>query len=64
MLVGYLSYFFDVENFAPRIKVVLTTMLVIATITTSIKAVSYECTVAAQLTNVVSDQKLYFGGPG
>ena len=62
MLVGYLSYFFDVENFAPRIKVVLTTMLVIATITTSIKAVSYEYTVPAQLTDVVSDQKLYFGG--
>ena len=40
VLMGYLSYFFDVENFAPRIKVVLTTMLVIATITTSIKAVS------------------------
>ena len=37
--VGYFSYFFDVENFSDRIMVVLTTMLVVATITTSIQTV-------------------------
>jgi hypothetical protein len=38
-MIGYLSFYFEVDNFAPRIKVVLTTMLVIATIQTAIKAV-------------------------
>ncbi len=38
--VGYFSYFFDVENFTDRIMVVLTTMLVVATVTTSIQDVS------------------------
>ena len=38
--VGYFSYFFDVDNFSDRIMVVLTTMLVLATVTTSIQSVS------------------------
>ena len=38
--VGYFSYYFDVDNFSDRIMVVLTTMLVVATITTSIQDVS------------------------
>ena len=38
--VGYFSYYFDVDNFTDRIMVVLTTMLVVATITTSIQTVS------------------------
>ena len=37
--VGYFSYYFDVDNFSDRIMVVLTTMLVVATITTSIQDV-------------------------
>ena len=40
VLIGYLSFYFDIENFADRAMVVLTTMLVIATITSSIQAVS------------------------
>ena len=39
VIVGYLSLFFDVENFTDRIMVVLTTMLVIATISSSIQQV-------------------------
>ena len=39
LIVGYLSLFFDVENFTDRIMVVLTTMLVIATISSSIQQV-------------------------
>ena len=39
LIVGYLSFFFDVENFTDRIMVVLTTMLVIATISSSIQQV-------------------------
>ena len=38
--VGYFSYYFDVDNFTDRIMVVLTTMLVVATITTSIQTVN------------------------
>lgn len=38
--VGYFTYYFDVDNFSDRIMVVLTTMLVVATITTSIQDVS------------------------
>ena len=37
--VGYMSLFFDVDNFTDRIMVTLTTMLVVATITASIQAV-------------------------
>ena len=40
VLIGYLSFYFDIENFTDRAMVVLTTMLVIATITSSIQAVS------------------------
>ena len=39
--VGYFSYYFDVDNFSDRIMVVLTTMLVVATITTSIQDVRF-----------------------
>ena len=39
VLIGYLSFYFDLENFTDRAMVVLTTMLVIATITSSIQAV-------------------------
>jgi len=39
IMVGYLSYYFDVENFTDRIMVALTLMLVVATITSSIQAV-------------------------
>lgn len=38
--VGYLSFYFDVDNFSDRVMVVLTTMLVVATITTAIQDVS------------------------
>ena len=38
-LIGYLSFYFDLENFTDRAMVVLTTMLVIATITASIESV-------------------------
>ena len=41
VLIGYLSFYFDIENFTDRAMVVLTTMLVIATITSSIQAVSF-----------------------
>lgn len=36
--VGYFSYYFDLDNFTDRIMVVLTTMLVVATITSAIQA--------------------------
>ena len=39
VIVGYLSLFFELENFTDRIMVVLTTMLVIATITSSVQQV-------------------------
>ena len=39
VLIGYLSFYFDLEYFTDRAMVVLTTMLVIATITSSIQAV-------------------------
>ena len=39
VLVGYLTFYFDIENFTDRIMVVLTTMLVVATITSSIQQV-------------------------
>ena len=39
--VGYFSYYFDVDNFSDRIMVVLTTMLVVATINSSIQNVSF-----------------------
>ena len=37
--VGYLSFFFEVTNFTDRIMVALTTMLVIATISTASQGV-------------------------
>merc|ERR1712038_661841 len=37
VFIGYLTYFFDLTNFTDRIMVVLTTMLVLATITASIQ---------------------------
>ena len=39
-MVGYVTFFFDVDNFTDRVMVVLTTMLVIATIQSTIQAVS------------------------
>ena len=39
VIVGYLSLIFDVKNFTDRTMVVLTTMLVIATISSSIQQV-------------------------
>ena len=38
-MVGYLSFYFDINNFSDRAMIVLTTMLVIATITSTIKSV-------------------------
>ena len=40
VVVGYMSFFFDIDNFTDRIMVSLTTMLVIATIVTANQAVS------------------------
>ena len=40
ILVGFLSFFFDVDNFSDRIMVTLTTMLVLATLSASILEVS------------------------
>ena len=40
MVIGYLSFYFKIENFTDRVMVVLTTMLVIATIISSIESVS------------------------
>ncbi|TRY80611.1 hypothetical protein TCAL_07783, partial [Tigriopus californicus] len=37
LLIGYLSFFFDLEDFTNRIMVTLTTMLVVATLTASIQ---------------------------
>ena len=39
LCIGYMSYYFDVDNFSDRIMVTLTTMLVVATITSSIQSV-------------------------
>ena len=41
MLVGYLSFFFNVDDFTDRIMVALTSTLVIATLMSSIAEVSY-----------------------
>ena len=38
-LIGFLTFFFDVNNFTDRTMVTLTTMLVLATISSSIQAV-------------------------
>ena len=38
-MVGYLTFYFDVDNFTDRVMVVLTTLLVIATITQTINQV-------------------------
>ena len=40
MLVGFLTFFIDIENFTDRAMVAVTTMLVIATNLTGIQAVS------------------------
>lgn len=40
IFVGYLSFFFKLDNFSDKIMVTLTTMLVVATIMVSIQAVS------------------------
>ena len=39
--IGFMSLFFEVDNFTDRIMVSLTTMLVVATITSSIQSVSH-----------------------
>ncbi len=39
ILIGLLSLYFDVDNFTDRIMVVLTTMLVVATLVTSLSEV-------------------------
>ncbi len=39
VLVGYMSYYFDLDDFNDRIMVTLTTMLVIATTTAAIQTV-------------------------
>ena len=44
VLIGYLSFYFDIENFTDRAVVILITMLFIATITSSIQAVSFVLT--------------------
>jgi hypothetical protein len=46
ILIGYLSLLFDIDNFTDRIMVVLTTMLVVATIVTSMSEVSVLGTVS------------------
>ena len=43
-LIGCLSFYLDIENFTDRAMVVLITMIVIATITSSIQAVSFVLT--------------------
>ena len=40
VLVGFFSLFFEVDNFTDRIMVTLTTMLVIATVSSSVSSVS------------------------
>ena len=39
IFVGYMSYYFDLNDFSDRVMVALTTMLVIATATSSIEEV-------------------------
>ena len=41
MLVGYLSFFFNVDDFTDRIMVALTSTLVIATLMSSIAEVTH-----------------------
>ena len=41
VFIGYMSYYFEEDNFSDRIMVVLTTMLVIATIMSSTQQVCY-----------------------
>jgi hypothetical protein len=40
VFTGYISFFFDIHDFSNRIMVVLTAMLVVATIVSSVQAVS------------------------
>lgn len=40
--IGFMSLYFDVDNFTDRIMVTLTTMLVVATVTTNIQSVNLE----------------------
>ena len=39
-LVGFMSFFFSIDNFTDRMMVSLTTLLVVATVTTTIQSVS------------------------
>jgi hypothetical protein len=47
--VGLITLFFDVDNFSDRIMVTLTTMLVVATITSSIQSASETATYMYEL---------------
>ena len=38
-MIGYLTFYFDIENFTDRSMILLTTMLVVATMTSSIESV-------------------------
>ncbi len=40
MAIGYLTLYFDVDNFADRTIITVTSLLVVATITSAIKAVN------------------------
>ena len=42
VLVGFTTFFFEVDNFTDKIMVVLTTMLVIATLMSSIQSVRFQ----------------------
>ena len=42
MVCGWISYYFDIDDFTNRVMVVLTAMLVVATIVSTVQAVSVD----------------------
>ena len=56
-MVGYLTFYFDIENFTDRVMVVLTTLLVIATITQTINQVHINLTGYLPMSQKVSETR-------
>ena len=42
VVCGWISFYFDIDDFTNRVMVVLTAMLVVATIVSTVQAVSFQ----------------------
>ena len=59
-IMGYLSFFFAVDNFTDRIMVTLTTTLVVATVMSSVSEVSFRKCTVLQDGQFVALRNIYF----